>query len=934
MFLRVRERPGPWEREQPCPRSARVHPMGARPSPSAPTQTLLIHLAGTLLLLWAVIPAAGAAPQTPQENPPSSPLYLTPCGDQLFFSADDGRHGREVWVWEATAGDGNPAGRARMLADLCPGPAGSEPVGFFCAEGWFYVNAMTQEKSRRQLWLWDPAEAKFRAVFDRASGGPAWEPDTVAMVRGMLYFTVVLAGRSRQIAMVAPGTCDGELLSDVEQVTPDMYALLADETIVFAADEGLWHFDPASKQTHCLDKSPGQNFVLPLPNGVFFAPDHPDYGMEPWFSDGAPEGARLVKDIMAGPTSSTFGQLKSWAGAVYFNPDDGAHGSELWKSDGTAEGTLLIKDINEGPASSDPHYFAAASDALYFVASDLEHGQELWRSDGRPEGTVLVKDLHPGAQGTDIWSLTEFGTRLYFCASTAASGEEVFLTDGTGPGTHVLLDIAPGPENSGPNHLAAMGELLFFTCNDLVHGEELWRTDGTPEGTFLVADIALPRYNPSSRPRQLTALEERVLFTVDDLEHGKELWKSDGTEAGTMLLCDIASGAAGGAPTELTRAGAQVFFAAEAPASGRELWHSDGTPEGTRLLKDIRPGPAGSSPELLHPFGTTLYFAADDGEHGRELWRSDGTEEGTMLVHDITPGQTGAGIQRVFDLWGKPYFYAQAGAGLTTLWRIEDDGPRVALEIQDLFVSAGLDLVLTKETTVRVLSPAQEARGDELLVPVIYPPSSTSGHSAPASIDGLTFFAARTRVHGAELWKTDGTLHGTRLLCDAFPGPPSSGPAQLLCVQDTLYFVAEEPRLGRVVWKTSPPYQAARVVSAYRAGFRLGEISPDSLLASEDGLVISSFSPINPYSLKPHLGFIGHAKDSNSYEPLYTLPAAGDKRMHELTLTGSRLFFTADDGLHGEELWIKELQATARSAAPAHLVKDIVAYGDFVPLSR
>ena len=49
----------------------------------------------------------------------SLPTDLTPLGDQLYFVAEDGIHGRELFVNDGTAGG------TRLVRDINPGPASS-----------------------------------------------------------------------------------------------------------------------------------------------------------------------------------------------------------------------------------------------------------------------------------------------------------------------------------------------------------------------------------------------------------------------------------------------------------------------------------------------------------------------------------------------------------------------------------------------------------------------------------------------------------------------------------------------------------------------------------------------------------------------------------------------------------------------------------------
>ncbi|MFP2909647.1 HYR domain-containing protein [Pyxidicoccus sp. 3LFB2] len=64
---------------------------------------------------------------------------------------------------------------------------------------------------------------------------------------------------------------------------------------------------------------------------------------------------------------------------------------------------------------------------------------------------------------------------------------------------------------------------------------------------------------------------------------------------------------------------------------------------------------------------------------------------------------------------------------------------------------------------------------------------------------------------GQELWWTDGTAEGTRLLADIRPGAGSSQPINLVADGDTLYFTADDGQSGRELWSivaltdTTPP---------------------------------------------------------------------------------------------------------------------------------
>ena len=71
-----------------------------------------------------------ARPKAPRRWPTSGPTASSDPADflgfrgHLVFTADDGRHGRELWLSDRTT----PG--TRLLLDIRPGPAGSEPFGY------------------------------------------------------------------------------------------------------------------------------------------------------------------------------------------------------------------------------------------------------------------------------------------------------------------------------------------------------------------------------------------------------------------------------------------------------------------------------------------------------------------------------------------------------------------------------------------------------------------------------------------------------------------------------------------------------------------------------------------------------------------------------------------------------------------------------------
>ncbi len=598
----------------------------------------------------------------------------------------------------------------------------------------------------------------------------------------------------------------------------------------------------------------------------------------------------LVADINDRTLDASIANLTPVNGTLFFTAFDRTHGTELWKTNGTAGGTVLVADIAPGPSSSYPYNLTKVGGTLFFTAYSSAHGSELWKSDGTAEGTVLVANIRPDngyPSGSYPSSLTAMGGSLFFTAYDNAHGRELWKSDGTGEGTVLVANIrSDGPyysRGSDPLNLTALGGTLFFSAHHDDYGRELWKSDGTAEGTQLVADLRPSDsygYPHSSTPENLTAVGGRLFFTAYDDEHGRELWKSDGTAAGTLLVADIRptspySYPQSSYPLSLTAVGRMLYFTADDNEHGRELWKSDGTTAGTKLVADIFPtstyGYAHSSaPAELVAVGGTLFFTANDDVHGRELWKSNGTAAGTVLVSNIATdspyGTRSSDPTELMSVGGAVYFVAYSDEHGRELWK--SDGTtagtmNVANIRQDSpYLNGSYPANLTVMGGKLFFTASDEQHGLELwksggtaistsLVKDITVDTPGSYPQQFTEINGVLYFTA-SDDRGHELWTSDGTVAGVRLVADIFPGATSSYPENLTNVGGILYFTARDETHGNELWKSD--------------GTAAGTVR------------VADIWPSGPYG------------NSGSY-PL------------NLANIGGLLYFSADDGSHGRELW-------------------------------
>lgn len=88
-----------------------------------------------------------------------------------------------------------------------------------------------------------------------------------------------------------------------------------------------------------------------------------------------------------------------------------------------------------------------------------------------------------------------------------------------------------------------------------------------------------------------------------------------------------------------------------------------------------------------------------------------------------------------------------------------------------------------------------------------------------ARLGSLSYFRACERVHGCELWQSDGSAAGTVMLADICPGPCSSNPSHLaITYGSTLYFAADDGEHGIEPWQYRPALIAPRMVDDVNPG--------------------------------------------------------------------------------------------------------------------
>ncbi|MBN8220792.1 MAG: hypothetical protein J0L53_07695 [Spirochaetes bacterium] len=424
----------------------------------------------------------------------SSPAKLALINSTLYFAANNGTNGIELWK-----SDGTPEGTV-MVRDINSGAGNSSPYNM-TQLGSTILFAADDGSLGSELWKTDGTAggtSLVRDIYSLATGSNIGGSigNSFAVFNGNIYFCAETAAENEEL-WKSDGTFAGtQMISDLNTT---------------AGISGCY----------------GDIFIHSNARVLFHGRDAGS-GREVFKTTGVVGNMSLVAEINPTTGWSNPGDFFNVNGVTVFTADDGSTGRELWKiTGGTATGATLVKDIRVGGGNSSPQYFAVLGSNLLFAATNgsAANGTELWLSDSTltGAGTNMLKDINAGTVDSFPKYLTTMGSRVYFQACETATDCELWMTDATVPGTVRLKDINPGAGNSSnPANLVAIGSTLYFTATDGVNGTELWRSDGTDAGTYMVSDINAGAANSS--PANLTPFGNSLYFSATTATNGTELY--------------------------------------------------------------------------------------------------------------------------------------------------------------------------------------------------------------------------------------------------------------------------------------------------------------------------------------------------------------------------------------------------------------------------
>ncbi len=335
-------------------------------------------------------------------------------------------------------------------------------------------------------------------------------------------------------------------------------------------------------------------------------------------------------------------------------------------------------------------------------------------------------------------------------------------------------------------------------------------------------------------------------------------------------------------------------------------------------IADINPGVGGGGGGGMTVYDGDLYFIANNVAHGsnNELWKWDGAA--VSQAAEIRPGDEGSWINSLAVYGGRLYFSARGPSDLQRVWSY-DSGTGSASQVPDpasgpvpknpqSLIVYGANLYWRATDFSTVGTELWEYDG---ATPAVIDIAPGPGTSYPQGFilynNALHFLANGADGAGSELWKYDGAALAR--LTDIYPGQDAGDPRHMGVYDGDLYFSAKDGVTGNELWRYDPLVPAgASLVADIVPGGIYDSGNPSHMTAYNGKLY---FSADDGTGAGNELWRYDVATDTaemfcniNELPP----PSGGEDPEHESWPSQffeyeGILYFAADDGVHGRELW-------------------------------
>ncbi|MEA5594719.1 putative Ig domain-containing protein, partial [Rivularia sp. UHCC 0363] len=769
----------------------------------------------------------------------SNPLEIIDFNGVIYFTADDGRNGRELWKLQA---NGNPPVR---VSDINLGFASSNPENLTVVNGTLYFTAEDAKQGRE---LWKISETGIpKLIEDINLGANSSNPENFTVFNNTLYFIADDNKYGKELWKL-DSFGKPQVVKEInlysQSSNPANLTIFNDALYFTVIDNSnqmqLWrtNITGINEQVNNISIafSNFSNFNV-VNNTLYFTAE--DRYKKPVLLKVDNQGNSQPINLF-GNGYDNFSNITVANNTLYFSTTDSTNRPYLWKIDSNGN-VQQLNNYGSFLNLSNLSSLVVVNDILYFSGVDRYNGLQLWQIDNSgytkqvpgtfgsfsnlSNFTIVNNTLYFTSEDSLLWkiengyaqwvngispsssisNLTIANNTLYFSATDANNNSKLWKINSSG----YVETVRNFDQMSNPLNLQVVNNTLYFTARDNYYGSELWKIDN---GFGTETAIPLTKINLETRqaPSDFINVNGTLYFTAETKDKGRELWRIN--NGVSELVQDINFGNRSSNPKNLTVVNGLLYFTAKAEDKGTELWRINNNGI-SQLVNDINLGNRSSNPSNLTVINGTLYFIATDTYDKTQLLKID--SEGSVKsvrFNNFSSDYPGLNPQNLTVINGALYFTAgEENAG--RLWKINQIGDAEAIRDYSYNNAAFNPKNLTFINNTLYFT-AEDGQYDKQLWKIneqgyskrvndVNFANSSSNPENLTDVNGTLYFTA-TNYNGTELWKinSDGNLQ-TVIVRDIYYGAESSNPSNLTVVKDTLYFTADEGSnfTGRELWK-------------------------------------------------------------------------------------------------------------------------------------
>ncbi len=801
--------------------------------------------------------------------------YDTIGGDgTVVMSAYD--FGRGLEIWRVSAG----SVEASFVKDIYPGgrQSGSawDPYSSIQSRvhstGGVVVFIANNGSGGSAIWCSDGTENGTKILKDLGVGAAVATSIQSLKAQGKVYFRLAMKSGnvySPSEVWVTDGTTGGTMAVKIPVTTSNECALLSvmGEKLLFNVISQhvnkLFITDGTTTEARFLGDFVYRSSDIPdtcVTGGYcYFWANTQAEGTELWRTNGTMEGTELVADLNPGTGNGAYPELiADWRGPfaggdgwVYFTGTNDGATKGVWRTNGTAADTVkLFNGHLSNLINFKEHTLLFAKNALYSVDNQtgglatLKNYSFQTNKSSTPffvkkiNDKMIIKATPPNETNPMVYSIN----------GTADETERLDINIGHGhlrrgvPTDYLYIPeereqyfIEP-PEYVGRAYFE--GYIWDEAAGSSQYG--ICRTDGTNVGTEVVVpnNVTINGVNMHSMPRW-PVMHNNSLYYFNFIyylengnpytQHALGIFRYDPATGETVKLLDL-----GSEFNPIT-----YYSYGFSKVSGDNIYYYLSRIVSNRYQIDLYAYniPANTMTRLFtepkpsinllmpHSMGDKLYFV-----NVKDPSQYNNRPE----THVYATNGTVSGTLRLTN-YQIPAFYSgylpESNDIIIPYW-----GPGYFTQFKDKVYFSDCD----SSKGYEVYQSDGSANGTRLLKDI--GPGAEGGMTRYLTVcnNSLFMLACQTPT-GAELWKSDGTEAGTVMVKDIFPGPASSEPREMLNVDDTLYFAANDGIHGMELWKSDGTSGGTVLISDIVPG--PASSSPNSLFLLNGRLYFNATHP-------------------------------------------------------------------------------------------